>query len=1290
MTPAEDVEQIPNEEPTAQCALYVPDVHRRVTSTEVKTSSATMAFGKPVWRLRPQQETYSAHKQYFSPARPLFSMQQRPLVLLLSVLILLASLIPTTNATFINFQNCLDSGYRDADNPVRLQFVPLFVDARYIDSKPDTYTLNITVYGNVTGQAVQGPYPSPYDRTWSDDNNPFGKLVNFTSGSNLTTLAASADVLSYTPWPRQVSAFCDATVNDSCPIGPAFFKNASDPFDLPGFRVTREFTSSYAFTTFESEISIISGDRDATQLACIRAHITPDIGSKLANAFTYVPVTILIVVAIATLLAARFSPWSSPDPFYWSSNFGRDPDLLRLITPGFGDCLQYIQFIVLAGSLSLEYPGYYQPVVSQASWSTLLFNESFVSGTSGTTSLSDGVYFSNGSYGLTRMDMLVGMGNDSDAWAGMAVWLLVILAIVVLACQLWFFGRWVLRRKHNDQSSELRNRNIPFTSGMIVRICFNYFNLPILSLSLFQLVIAPSSPASVVACAVIMIVAFLASAGWIFRLIFSTKPRIQLFDHLPTLLAYGPVYNTYSDEAAPFAFIPVLLTFIRGAAIGAVQPSGIAQIVLLAICEVVFLLTLHTFRPFNAPTSMNAYHTFFSVVRLVTTLLMIAFAPTLNVTQATKGWIGYAILLLHAIVLIFGFFLNALQTLVEVAARLSNVGAGNRDTRGGLSKVFGMRQLSKRARTRNLRTSLTSDAAMLTGETDAKSFKDGGRSRSLSASSAILLQRPHSNSGKDRNSPGLPDGEWEGATSPGPSTPGATSPFSHLNDRAMGTRTRTSTFGSKGPEQDFYRPPRPRRPTLEAANALAGDDPRSPDSADQTTQPYRDSPDRDHGEGSAALASSPNRSSIMPAFLRTSHYSDNNSDPYMEGGQIRKPTDYAVRESDFYYGVRRGQALNAGQTRKLKTGPADPVGPVSSATGWFKGLFGGSKKEETKGFEVVRPRRFPLAALDEDADEAAAAEVQRHPYRDSPDSNAEGFDGSPTTAGAVRGTSQRQSDVESQAPQLLGPIDMGEELKMPSRVGSRNSAQSAQNRPATTTLGMIPSVPRRSSKRNSSMGDVSYLAGSRVSKAPSTAPGQSRPGSTQSRGRADPGEGAFYLQPSGPGATRSSTRLPFGGADFAADDNSSVERSPMRDSSPSTQGGRSRNVRESVASSIYPVSEGGTPIAGGEGAGFDDQSLHAPSRGGTQRSSAPPVPTVHGGSRSRGLSGASAGHVSRHLASDSVRDAASELSALSGSGRSWGGEEAEVVGGASRPTSSSQHEAQRGGIEHFDFQWAPR
>ena len=143
--------------------------------------------------------------------------------------------------------------------------------------------------------------------------------------------------------------------------------------------MTNNFYSSYSFTSLIATFLIKDGDSNATPLGCISADVTPDIGSPLTAILRYGPLAILVAVGVATAFAAVFSPWGTVDTFKWTTNYGRDADLLRLVTPGFGDCLQYIQFIVLTGGLTLSYPGFYQPVVSQASWSALMFNTSFVS-----------------------------------------------------------------------------------------------------------------------------------------------------------------------------------------------------------------------------------------------------------------------------------------------------------------------------------------------------------------------------------------------------------------------------------------------------------------------------------------------------------------------------------------------------------------------------------------------------------------------------------------------------------------------------------------------------------------------------------------------------------------------------------------------------------------------------------------------------------------------------------------------------------------------------------------------
>ncbi|KAF2996264.1 hypothetical protein E8E13_004492 [Curvularia kusanoi] len=1058
--------------------------------------------------------------------------------------LILASFLPRANAVFINFESCGPNLLLDNTIPY-LRFTPMYVWAAF-DTHNPTHNLNVTVYGNVSGQSNTGALPPPDDISWKTPNETrIGKIVD-SEGPTYTTLFSDLKTLTYSSWTPEGVRFCGTTLNQtaasSCPVGPAFKANASDPNTLPAFTVSHDFHSTYSFSTWATELRIVSPDSKKYVLGCVSASITPDLGKSLSDAFCYFPVAVLILVGVATIFAATCSPWGSSNIFRWTSNYGRDEDLLRLVTPGFGDCLQYIQFVVLAGSLSLNYPGFFQPVISQASWSVLLFNESFVSKGNGSQSLDDGIYIVNGTYGLTRLGQYVGMSKERDIWACMAVFLLVVIAVVTVLTQLGFLVRWLLRMVTNNQGGDLTGKNWSFTAGNIVRIVFNFFMLPIIALTLFQLVVAPRSSGSVIAAAVVLLLLVMGIALWIFWLIFTTRPRAHLFDDLPTVLTYGPLYNTYSDDAAPFAFIPVLLTIIRGVAIGAIQPSGIAQIIMLAICEVILILTLHAFRPFQSNTSMNAYHTFFSVIRLACILLSVAFVPSLGVSESSRGWIGYAILLLHAIVLIFGFFLNALQTIIEVIARLSGAGA---DTRGGLTKVFGKRQLSKRVNHRQQRSSLNSNVAMLAHDENKNIPLTESRSRSMSASSAVLLNQPYDRDEMRRS------GGFDFSEGNSPGTPGINAmPFNFLGG-GSGQSSRRPTMGIEAADP-YYRPPRVRTNTMDSVGpGTRGRAPVAPGSADIVDAPFSDQMDleaaHDAGEG-------PSRAS--PAYLRMNR--ENDSDPNLER---RNNTDYSVRESDFYYGLR-GPALSSQPSRKLKTGPADPMSPVSSATGWFKNLNllgGGRKKEKSKGFEVVRSTRMPpqMMAVEEQEELEHAPRPEQEPYRDHPDSseskkNQKSPPRAVATAGVLSGGERREpltdSDTESsdddafaydtttrvsEIPPMLGPIETGGGIELPSRVGSRVSRRSTRG-------GRAPTIPRRSSRRTASTEAASLENNARLSQILDS---PSIPQSNQ------------HLQPDGGTLPM---RLPFGSTD------PSPERSPGH----------------SVASSAYRQALAPPPILG--------------------------------------------------------------------------------------------------------------
>jgi hypothetical protein len=1015
-----------------------------------------------------------------------------------SLLCLSLLLRPAAGVLLNKFDNCLEESIKDS-NPRELQWVPLYVGATF-DTTNKSHNLRVTVWGNVTGayNPTASPALPPWNSDdWSNPNVTNGKIVANPfpeSAAKLTTLHSKINVVTYEPYKADFDFCKDALTNASCPLGPVFNTAEINPLTdlagLPSITMSKDFYSSYAFTSFSPTFSIIYGDIVQTTVGCVSATITPDLGN-LTWMLKFLPLMVLLSVGCATVFASIYSPWGTTDIFHWSSNFGRHNDLLRLVTPGFGDCLQYIQFVALTGGLTLSYPGFFQPIVSQASWSALMFNESFVSNEPGWQSLRDGIYFTNGSYGLQDLGQLVGMGNVEDIWAGMMVWLMGIIAGVAVITQLGFAVQWVYRFVKNVPEEDLRNKNLPFTVGNVVRIVFNFFLLPLVALSMFQLVVATQSPAYTVALAVLTIVLLLIFAGWLLRLITTTKPRSVLFDDLPTVLLYGPLYNTYSDEAAAFALIPVLLTFIRGVGIGAVQPAGIAQIIILAICEVVQVITLHAFKPFSSPTSMNAYHTLFAVLRFTVILLMTAFIPQLGVTDGPKGWIGYVILVIHGGVLVLCFMLNALQTIIEVIARL--LGAGGDDNKGlsqgPLSRIFGARQLSRRTSRRGgpSRQSQLSSTAMLNGKDPVQAgyIAPSGRLRSESAGSVgvVLNGRPQrSSSALDAMSfdNSMPPSRLDGASF-APSTPGEVSTYSFLPSPVVGQHRHSvppNALITDSPGDTFYRPPRKRGRTLE----------------NQSSHSRARGSWGTSGEWSQRRTSQSGGGPLDPADADPVDRDRDRWAPATYAFPTR--TDYATREVDFYYGVQRGSRLNSdAPQRKLGTGPADPTGTVATATGWFKNMFSGKRKEKGKGFEVVRSSRMPPAMrsdqaydetdppegmpvamgvlrkgpIDSDSDEGAGKDRGTSARVDEPPPTARLLNEDGVSVDEDAADEPGELGTSRNAP-VLPDVDAGGSFHVPSRAVSKTSHISRR----TDADGTVPDVPRKSSRRKSDL--ISGLA----------------------------------------------------------------------------------------------------------------------------------------------------------------------------------------------------------------------
>lgn len=464
-----------------------------------------------------------------------------------------------------------------------------------------------------------------------------------------------------------------------------------------------------------------------------------------------------------------------------------------------------------------------------------------------------------------------------------------------------------------------------------------------------------------------------------------------------------------------------------------------------------------------------------------------------------------------------------------------------------------MRQLSRRNPRRHGqgRHSMASDAHILGQDSERKSVQlNGGRSRSMSGSSTILLNRQHNraSSGLDSiSAAGVHQNNGDNASAPyTPTTSGGASAFSYM----PGASQVAGQGSSGGPRMvgltnvetsdPWYRPPRARRPTNDALPSqtrnrgswVSASRANNRGSLQNSEQDWSLTPMDMPAEGLSASG----RTTSHP--LHRGSLRDR-SDSNLEDSQ-RSKTDYAIREVDYYYGVR-GPALSTLPTRRLKTGPADPTGPVSSATGWFKNFFGGKSKDKGKGFEIVRSSRAP--PIDRRAQSTGGAGGSMDPYFDDPhqgrnrdlelsdDGDAIGGgtrhlpdDTPPSPLGSENEDHDKSLPNEDESPikrtsqvpyfpPSLPTMETGNGIELPNRLGSKSSSRNGQGNAWSTNSD----PPSTKADRSTSQGQPMHLDEPLLL---STADPSVPPDAQQLNSR---NEGSGHLQPS----DHVPNRLPF-------------------------------------------------------------------------------------------------------------------------------------------------------------------
>lgn len=410
-----------------------------------------------------------------------------------------------------------------------------------------------------------------------------------------------------------------------------------------------ELASLPPLSTFNIRLQLESGTENGLQ--CLEANVTPALTSTTSTFLVWAPRAIFLFVLLVGALR-----------YHDEQTYTHAPSTSDLRLPGVADGLGYMQWVFLSGGLSLHYPGFFQPIASKLSLFSL-----FVTGplTHGRVypSVSDGIYNINGTYGgtvgLEHMHQIVGAPSTVDTWINMVIAIAIISAAAALLLEAVGFRRKLFGYREASATQQSLSARLLSRLTALLRVVLSYFTLPLSALSFYQLSASAWLPIWHTVSAAMLIISIVLAFIWLFRQLPSRTVGLLMHE---TPKWYQEQNRQVDRAERIYVGMIVSLTLIRGAIIGGLQAYGPIQLSLLATSEVCLLFTIKWLRVH----SLLSMSTIFPVIRLLTTLLMVCFVRGL-VQDSARSVVGYAVVALHASMLVFGILLPAVYHVIKSA-----------------------------------------------------------------------------------------------------------------------------------------------------------------------------------------------------------------------------------------------------------------------------------------------------------------------------------------------------------------------------------------------------------------------------------------------------------------------------------------------------------------------------------------------------------------------------------------------------------------------------------------------
>ncbi|GJJ76679.1 hypothetical protein EMPS_09038 [Entomortierella parvispora] len=227
---------------------------------------------------------------------------------------------------------------------------------------------------------------------------------------------------------------------------------------------------------------------------------------------------------------------------------------------------------------------------------------------------------------------------------------------------------WLMATENHQKGKTLQHA-LNFVSGNLIRVWILFYT-PLALSSMYQLTISGGTVMIVVAGASILFF----SVGMTIFLTWRTLRAASnglLFEDLGTLLRYGPLYNSLTEEGTLFFLVTLLVRFLWALSISMLSSYGVAQVAVTMAVELGYLVVIALKWPYSE-SGDNKFHLFLGTVRIVVSGCSIAYVSELDTDTEVRQLFGYIQMALHLTVFMVMFALvlwNTIQVIMFWRAR---------------------------------------------------------------------------------------------------------------------------------------------------------------------------------------------------------------------------------------------------------------------------------------------------------------------------------------------------------------------------------------------------------------------------------------------------------------------------------------------------------------------------------------------------------------------------------------------------------------------------------------------